>query len=430
MWRISVNLSRMEVVDPAQSQYSQIVQPYLAWASPQRAVTSVYLHVPFCAVKCHYCAFYSKEPDRQTIEDYVSSLCLEIQRAGDYAFPSTIFFGGGTPSLLPAHQLQRIFQTLETVQWTQAREWTIECNPATLNPDKIALFRQYGVNRISMGVQSLEPDLLERLGRIHSVDMVHRSFDQLRQAGFDNINLDLMFAIPGQTMEMWNSTLEKILSFGSEHLSCYEVIYEEDTPLFESLKSGEFTLDEDAAESMYLLLIDKLSAAGFRQYEVANFARDHRLGSPSTLPPTPDGFTPKLACQHNLNYWRGGAYLGLGPSANGYVRGIRYQNVANTQRYIELIQSQPNAIEWQEKLSPLARAGELAAFGFRSCEGWHLNDFKSITGMDMLTIWSQEIEKLQSWGWMKADGDRLFLTPLGLRFADAVAMEFVQPTEN
>lgn len=394
--------------------------PWLDFAPCDRSIQSIYIHVPFCAVKCHYCAFYSKEPDRQTIEDYVTALCAEIEAAGPSAGPRTIFFGGGTPSILPPVHLKRIFESIEKAGWSGAEEWTVECNPATLNPAKIRLFRDYGVNRISMGVQSMEPELLETLGRIHTVEMVHRSFDQLRDAGFDNINLDLMFAIPGQTMSHWNSSLQQIADMGSEHLSCYEVIYEEDTPLFQSLKDGTLSeADEELAEAMYEYLIDFLRERGFRQYEVANFARD-RADDAMDIPLIPD-----FACRHNLNYWHGGSYLGLGPAANGFIRDIRYQNVANTRRYAELMGSTRNAMEWKEQLSPMARAGELAAFGFRTAHGWDAEQFRQRTGFNLTSQWEQPIRNFISCGWMSHKDGRFFLTPTGLRFADAVAMEFL-----
>ena len=396
---------------------AQIEPPWLPFSSGGRHVRSVYLHVPFCAVKCNYCAFYSKEPDRETVEKYVEALCAEIGRAAGCAAPQTLFFGGGTPSLLSVKQLERVFKAVHEAGWGHSDEWTVECNPATLNKDKVQLFVEYGISRVSMGVQSMEPELLERLGRIHTASMVCKTYDLLRAGGISNINLDLMFAIPGQTMAMWERTIKTILALGSEHLSCYEVIYEEDTPLYHSLKAGEFEIDEEIAEDMYFMLLDKLAGADFHQYEVANFARHMDEG------PVRD--YPTHACRHNLNYWRGGSYLGLGPSANGFIDGIRYQNVANTQRYVELICSQPHAMEWEERLTPIARAGELAAFGFRTVRGWNHDEFRAVTGFDLQDQWPREIDRMVAAGWMKNEDGQSWLTPEGLRFADAVAQEFL-----
>jgi oxygen-independent coproporphyrinogen-3 oxidase len=242
---------------------------------------------------------------------------------------------------------------MERLDLLGAAEWTVECNPATVSLDKAKLLRSFGVNRVSMGVQSLDESLLERLGRIHDREKVFKSFDILRQAGFDNVNLDLMFAIPGQTLEVWRATLNEALAMQSEHLSSYEVIYEEDTALYAQLQAGEFEVDEDLAGAMYEELVGRVTAAGFQQYEIANFAR---AGSSSH---------PSHACAHNVNYWRGGPFYGLGPSATSYVRGVRTKNWSNTQLYCEQLEKGTRAIESREELPAIKRAGETAAFGLR-----------------------------------------------------------------
>jgi oxygen-independent coproporphyrinogen-3 oxidase len=298
-----------------------------------------------------------------------------------------------------------------------AAEWTVECNPATVSADKAKLLRDGGVNRISMGVQSFDPALLERLGRIHSREMIFKSFDILRAAGFDNVNIDLMFAIPGQTMGMWRKTLSEAVALGSEHLSCYEVIYEEDTPLFEQLQAGEFSTDEALACAMYDELLSATEAAEFCQYEVANFARNA-----SNIA----GETPDRACRHNINYWRGGSFHGLGPSAAGYVRGARTKNWSNTALYCGQLERGRRAIESSEELSPLARAGELAAFGLRMNSGWPLAQFHARTGFDLQQEWKGEINRMLDLGYGKLDQQRFHLTPEGLRYADWAASEFLR----
>ena len=245
--------------------------------STTTTVESLYIHVPFCAQKCAYCAFYSEPSGGDLINRYVAALIRELELVANDLKPETIFFGGGTPSLLNLRQWEQILRTLERLNLLGAEEFTVECNPATVSADKAGLFRNFGVNRISMGVQSLDEALLDRLGRIHTRDMVFKSFDILRHAGFDNLNLDLMFAIPGQTMEIWRATLAEALALGSEHLSSYEVIYEDDTPLFAQMKAGEFDVDDDLACDMYETLVEHAVAAGFQQYEVANFARNTTL---------------------------------------------------------------------------------------------------------------------------------------------------------
>lgn len=395
-------------------------------AFPAPRAASFYLHVPFCARKCEYCAFYSTAADGALIERYVRALVLELtQRAPELAtVPSTVFFGGGTPSLLTLRQWEVILDAFDRLGWRGATEWTVECNPATVSLDKARLLRSRGVNRISMGVQSLDERLLDRLGRVHSRDMVFRSFDILREAGFDNINLDLMFGIPGQTLEIWEATLAEALALQSEHLSSYEVIYEEDTPLFEQMNAGEFDVDEELNGRLFEVLVERAAGAGLRQYEVANFARDHRPGHPLARPgAAPD--VPHFACRHNVNYWRGGPYAAFGPSASGFEAGRRYRNVPSTLRYCERIEAGELPRDWEEELPARARAGEVAAFGLRMNAGWPWQAFHEATGFDLRTAWGPELAGLEARGWAVSDDRGFRLTGEGLRFADAAGAELL-----
>jgi oxygen-independent coproporphyrinogen-3 oxidase len=384
-------------------------------------VASLYIHVPFCAQKCAYCAFYSEPSGGDLINRYVAALVHELEMVADDLKPRTIFFGGGTPSLLNLRQWGQILSAMERLHLLGADEFTVECNPATVSPDKARLLRDFGVNRISMGVQSLDEALLERLGRIHTRQMVFKSFDILRRAGFDNLNLDLMFAIPGQTMEIWRDTLNEAVAMQGEHLSSYEVIYEDDTPLFARLQAGEFAVDEELACAMYEELVERATAAGFRQYEVANFAREKSLNL------RPSAFNiPALACRHNVNYWRGGSFYGLGPSATGYVRGMRTKNRSNTQLYCEQLEKGERAIESREELPPLKRAGETAAFGLRMTAGWPFEEFQRTTHFDLRDEWPAEMKELAERGWGKISPQNFQLTKTGLRFADSAAELFLR----
>jgi oxygen-independent coproporphyrinogen III oxidase len=385
------------------------------------SIESLYVHVPFCAQKCSYCAFYSEASSGELVNRYVSALIREMELLAGDLKPRTIFFGGGTPSLLNLKQWEDVLRGMDRLKLTGAAEWTVECNPATVSLDKARLLRDFGVNRISMGVQSLDEALLDRLGRIHSREMVFKSFDTLRKAGFENINIDLMFAIPTQTMDTWKNTLTEAIAFQSEHLSTYEVIYEEDTPLFHQLQAGKIKVDDDLACDMYEEFVKRALAAGFEQYEVANFAKDETA---KRWPQTPD--VPSHACQHNVNYWRGGPFHGLGPSATGYVHGIRTKNWSNTQLYCEQLEKGKRAIESTEELAPLARAGETAAFGLRMVAGIPFETFQRITGQDLRRDWSDDMEQLAEKGWGKIEPDRFRLTEEGLRFADAAAEMFLR----
>jgi oxygen-independent coproporphyrinogen III oxidase len=397
--------------------HSLVLDPVTLDVAPIR---SLYVHVPFCAHKCEYCAFFSEAPKGDLISRYVAALIREMELVAHELRPETVFFGGGTPSILTLKQWEQIGEAMRRLKLLGAAEWTVECNPATVSADKAKLLRDLGVNRISMGVQSLDERLLERLGRIHSREQVFKSFEILRGAGFNNLNVDLMFAIPTQTMAMWQATMREALALGSEHLSCYEVIYEEDTPLFAQLQAGEFDVDEELACAMYDELISTAGAAGLRQYEVANFARDEsRIQNPESR-------IPSRACRHNLGYWRGLDSHGLGPSASGYVRGVRTKNWSNTQLYCEQLEKGRRAVESREELPPLRRAGELAAFGLRLVAGWPFVEFEQRSGFDLRQEWAAELAELQEQGMAVSEEGHFRLTPRGLRFADWAAEKFLR----
>ena len=390
-------------------------------ASPEsERVRHLYVHVPFCAHKCEYCAFFSEVPRGDLMGRYVAALAQELELVTSDLRPATIYFGGGTPSLLTLPHWETLLRGLDRLGLLGAAEFTIECNPATVSADKARLLRDFGVNRISMGVQSLDERLLDRLGRVHSRSQVFQSFDLLRQAGFTNLNVDLMFAIPGQTMEVWRETLREAVALGSEHLSCYEVIYEEDTPLFAQLGAGEFDVNEDLACAMYDALIEAATGAGFRQYEVANFARHMGPG---------DADVPGLACRHNVNYWRGGSFYGLGPSATSYVRGERTRNWANTPLYCDQLEKGRRAIESRETLPPLGRAGVTAAFGLRMNAGWRYDEFQAVSGFDLRQEWVADLEWLVGQAFGERLEDRFRLTSRGLRFADLAAERMLRPAK-
>jgi len=253
---------------------------------------------------------------------------------------------------------------------------------------------------------------------VHNRAMVFRSFDTLRTAGFENINLDLMFAIPGQTLEVWRATLREALALGSEHVSCYEVIYEEDTPLFHQLQAGKVDINEDLACAMYDELCEQAARHGFHHYEIANFARSRTDHS---------GPLPTYACRHNITYWRGEPFLGFGPSACSFQQGVRLRNWANTQLYCSRLEEDQLPIESRDTLSPLARAGETAAFGLRMLIGWPYDTFQQITGFDLRVEWKADMASLVDRGWAVQDAAGFRLTPGGLRFADTAAQVFLRP---
>jgi oxygen-independent coproporphyrinogen-3 oxidase len=355
----------------------------------------------------------------------VSALIQELHLVSEKLVtppPRTIFFGGGTPSLLTCKQWEALFDAMQRLGFFGAEEWTIECNPSTVSAEKARLWLAAGVNRVSMGLQSLDDRVLERLGRVHSRETALRSYSALRQAGFKNINVDLMFGVPGQTLHSWRETLRETIQLGSEHLASYELIYEEDTPLYEQLRAGQFSVDEDLNCAMYEELIHAAEEAGFVQYEVANFARGARVQASPGPPVLPD-----YACRHNVNYWRGGEFVGLGPSATSYIGGARRKNCSDTRRYCEdLLEHRRLPNQESEQLPDLGRAGETAAFGLRMTAGWGFSEFTSVTGQDLRVEWAEDINRLVAQGWGERSGEGFRLTSAGIRFADAAAQMFLR----
>lgn len=381
----------------------------------QAPITHLYVHIPFCVAKCAYCAFYSEPAENERVERFLSALNREIETVADRLAPHTIYFGGGTPSILTAQQLERLLThlrarvvNLDALAAAADFEWTVETNPATVSPEKARLLRAFGVNRVSVGAQALDETLLERLGRVHTVAMVHETVEMLRVAGFDNLNLDFIFAIPGQTVTQWEETLRHATAMGLEHLSTYELTYEDDTPLLRALeKEGVLPLDEETTLAMYERLVEVTTAGGLHQYEISNFAQ------------------PGAECRHNLNYWRGGDYAGVGPSASGFVEGWRYKNVADTDAYIERIERGQSPTDYAERLSPQGRAGELVAFALRLNEGIEAIAFEQQMGFRIDQLWPKELTDLAAQDLIVWDGNRLRLTARGRLVADRVAESFI-----
>jgi oxygen-independent coproporphyrinogen III oxidase len=363
-------------------------------------VEHLYGHVPFCAAKCHYCAFYSEAGSAAKMEDYANALLLELKGFAPQLAPKTIFFGGGTPSLLPAGLLRRVLETIhEKVDLRHLGEWTIECNPSTVSTEKAKLFRECGVNRISMGVQALDDELLKTIGRVHSLKAALESYAKLRAAAFENINLDLMFGLPGQTLDHWRNTLKRAIGLQPEHLSTYCLILEEDTEFWSLFQKGLIKPNEEQELAMYQTAMDMLAAAGYRQYEISNFAK------------------PGRECAHNIAYWEGKDYLGLGPSACSTVGDRRWQNVPDTDRYIEGIRSERPVVISEETITPELRASERVAFGMRMNAG--------VPAALLQGRWEKEIAELLFAELVQWRNGRLKPTPRGILFADEVATQFV-----
>ena len=323
-------------------------------------VTHLYVHIPFCPKVCPYCSFYKETSDRNKTARFLDAILLELdqqQRVLPLLRPRTIFFGGGTPSALSTSQLDYLLTGLrERLDLSALEEWTLEMNPATVSLEKARTLRQLGVNRVSMGVQSWEPQLLAVLGRVHSAEQARRSYEILREAGFTNVNLDLIFGIPTQTPAMWERSLACTVSLQPEHISAYNLTYEEDTDFFRRFSSGELTQDVDADAALFEQTADFLAASGYEPYEISNFAR------------------PGRECAHNLAYWEGRQYLGLGPSAFSTVGERRWSNVRDTAAYNDRVHLGITTADFEEAVPPAMRQAETIAFGLRTNRGCCLRD--------------------------------------------------------
>jgi oxygen-independent coproporphyrinogen-3 oxidase len=357
-------------------------------------IEHLYIHVPFCAAKCGYCAFYSRPGNFEQMRGFVEAVLSELNQYALQLVPATIYIGGGTPSFLPLELWKRLLTGLRGCLPREGiKEWTLECNPATVDAEKASLWREAGLNRISLGVQSFDDRLLKMLGRIHTAAEALDTYRLLHTAGFSNINLDLMFALPGQTMAQWRDTLHNAVALDPEHISAYCLTPEENTAF------AGFVPDEEQFRAMYEMTIETLAAANYRHYEISNFAK------------------PGYECSHNIAYWEGKDYLGLGPSSCSTIGNRRWQNIPDADRYIAgIINHQPSTIS-EELLTPELRQAERVAFGLRMIEG--------VPAELVRGRWSDVIagllrDRLVCWN----DG-HLQLTRHGLFFADRVAAEFV-----
>jgi oxygen-independent coproporphyrinogen III oxidase len=362
----------------------------------------LYVHIPFCPKVCPYCSFYKEASDRNKTQAFLDSVLLELDRRLREVAScriETIFFGGGTPSALSVKQLEFLLLGLRRrLDLSGLREWTLEMNPATVSLEKAQMLHDFGVNRISMGVQSWDPEMLSRLGRIHSALQAERSFHILREAGFTNLNLDLIFGIPGQSVEIWEGSLRKTISLAPEHISAYCLTFEEDTEFFRRHQRGELAQDTEQDAEFYEITMALLETGGYDQYEISNYAK------------------PGHECLHNLAYWLGRDYLGLGPSAFSTIGERRWQNTPDTSRYIEQIQAGVEPSNFREKITGQIRKAEAIAFGLRTSVG---------VPESAMEGWTGELDALRREGYLQEDGSHIRLTPKGRMVADSIAELFV-----
>jgi oxygen-independent coproporphyrinogen III oxidase len=369
----------------------------------------LYLHIPFCDTKCIYCDFYSIESDGKH-ERFLAQLHAEIARQAELIVaPSSfhsIFFGGGTPSLLDEQQIHGLLDALhKRFPVASDAEITMECNPGTVHVEKLRGYRAAGVNRLSFGVQSFHEDDLRFLSRIHSVAQAEAAIGDAHTAGFDNVNLDLMFSLPGQTPERWMHNLERARALGTTHLSCYSLTVEQGTPLANMVRRGTVAMPLDESDAtLFELTMDTLAGWGFRQYEVSNYA------------------LPGYECRHNLTYWRHEDYLGFGPSAHSTWNGRRWWNVSSVHTYGAAIQSGALPEAGGELLTPGLRREEFIYLRLRS-EGIDLAEFRRLFGSDLAEDNRAFVIRCLEADLLMQQGNMLHLTRKGMLVCDEICAE-------
>ncbi len=370
----------------------------------------IYIHIPFCVRKCPYCDFVSAAGNRQERVSYQDALASEIRAtAWNGRKARTIYFGGGTPSELGPPYLRRVMETVrEVFEVLPDAECSIECNPGTLSKSKLARMRSMGFNRLSLGVQSFSDRSLRLLGRIHTSEEAREAYQLIRSAGFDNVNLDLIFGLPDQTLEDWRKDLREALDLRPEHLSLYGLTIEPETEFGRRRERGLLReVGEEVAASMYETAIELTANAGYEQYEISNFA------------------LPGKECRHNLIYWHNEEYLGFGVSAASYVNGVRWSNVKGREAYVEAISAGRLNPGYSERLDPRAALGEEIMLRLRLAEGFSSSELRCKYNLDPEVVYTDTLRFFLSEGLLSRDNGSIRLTPRGRLLANEVCRRFL-----
>ena len=370
----------------------------------------IYLHIPFCAVKCMYCDFYSIADREESIPRFIKSLITEIDRCNvncsAWKF-DTVFIGGGTPSLLEPLHVESILSALQNkYDLSNVKEFTLEANPGEAPKDRLKAFHSLGINRLSIGIQSLQPSLLKFLTRIHTHDQVYNTYNHARSAGFENINCDLIYSIPGQSWDVWEQDLNQVINMAPDHISAYTLTLEKGTDLFQMVKNGKVSMPkDDQTGDWFLKTHEILDSNGYNTYEISNFSR------------------PGMECQHNLHYWRIHPYLAFGPSAHGFDGIHRWNNTQSLDHYIQQIESGKLPVSKKETLTEINHLNELIGFGLRMREGIDLDQIPE----NYKNQFYQNLSRAkQKWdGCIIETGMTVSLTGKGMAFCDTITVEIM-----
>lgn len=377
----------------------------------------LYLHIPFCVRKCNYCDFFSASGTPKEQADYVSAMIQEIQSyqelSGEYEV-QTIFLGGGTPSLLTPEQIEQIFDAIYHIfSVNENAEITMEMNPGTVDIEKLRAMKAAGVNRLSIGLQSAQNEELKMLGRIHTYEEFLETWRLTEQAGFKNRNIDLMSALPGQTMESYEDTLSKVLALEPEHISAYSLILEEGTVFYEWYEKGKLDRGawklplEEEEYAMGELTIQRLAEAGMHRYEISNYAKSGK------------------ECRHNLGYWDRVEYLGIGAGSSSLIKGERFDHIRDRKAYIEKIRNGEPILIDREILSVESQMEEFMYLGLRKIEGVSRTDFQNYFGKNVDDVYGEILDKLEEEQLLEFSGNRIRLTHRGMDVSNCVLAEFL-----
>lgn len=373
----------------------------------QKKPTSAYVHIPFCTQICYYCDFSKVFIKNQPVDSYLEHLLEEFQ-SYDIQKLSTLYIGGGTPTALSAPQLEVLLDGLtKNLDLSVLEELTIEANPGDLDADKIAVLKNSAVNRVSLGVQTFDDKMLKKIGRSHLEKDIYENIDRLKLAGFDNISIDLIYALPGQTMEQVKENVAKAIGLDIPHMSLYSLILENHTVFMNRMRRGKLPLPKEELEAeMFEYIIEELERAGFEHYEISNFSK------------------PSFESRHNLMYWDNAEYYGIGAGASGYVNGVRYKNHGPIRHYLSAVE-EGNARITEEHLSQKEQMEEEMFLGLRKKSGVSMVRFEEKFGRSFDGLYGEIVRDLVQQGLMQIDGDRVRMTKRGLFLGDTVAERFI-----
>lgn len=372
----------------------------------------LYIHVPFCAQKCYYCDFNSYKINSNQKKEYLINIEREMKfyegEFKDKCF-DTVFFGGGTPSILTVDELKELVNNInENFNIKKDAEITIECNPGTINREKLEAMKKMGINRLSIGLQATQNYHLKSIGRIHTYEEFEKNYYDALDIGFKNINIDLMYALPNQKTQEWKDTLDKIIKLNPSHISAYSLILEEGTKLYDMYQNKEFELlDEDTDINMYNYTIDTLKRHGYNQYEISNYSKED------------------LECKHNIIYWKCDNYLGLGPGASGFIGDTRYSNIEDICEYNKCIMQNIRPVSEEIELTKKDKIEEFIFMGLRMNEGINVDIFKERFDTDFYDIYQEVMDNLIKRELVRIDGKNISLTQKGREISNSVFIEFL-----